>query len=173
MDKAELRKKYRKIRSGVKNDTVAQVLLESEIYKSAKTVMTYISAKGEPDTSALLKSEKQLLVPVTFMEQGIIKPCVFYGCDSLVKGAYGIYRPVEITVYNKKHIDLIIVPGICFNKKGYRVGYGGGYYDKFLAEYSGVTAGFCFEQCLTDCDFQAEFDKKVDYIITEERIIKV
>ncbi len=172
MDKQLLRKKYREIRNSVTNDTVAQRLLGWDIFKASKTVMTYISAKGEADTYPVLQSEKQLYVPVTFKSEGIIRPCEFYGVEKLKTGEYGILEPEPVSVYNGR-LDLVIVPAICFNKKGYRVGYGGGYYDKFLQNKNGITAGFCFEECLTDQDFQQEFDKKVDYIITQERIIKI
>jgi len=172
MDKVELRKKYRKIRNSVTNDTVAQRFLNWDVFKNAGTVMTYISTKGEADTYPVLQSKKQLYVPVTFKSEGIIKPCAFYGIDKLEKGEYGILEPVPVNIYDG-NIDLIVVPAICFNQKGYRVGYGGGYYDKFLQHQNGITAGFCFEECLTDESFQQEFDKKVDYIITQERIIKI
>ena len=171
MDKGKLRQKYREIRNSVTNDTVAKTLLEWDLFKNAKTVMTYISAKGEADTYPILQSGKQLYVPVTFKQEGIIKACEFKGTDKLVKGEYGIMEPDTINVYDGG-FDLIIVPAICYNKKGYRVGYGGGYYDKFLHTKKGVTAGFCFEECLIDENFQAQFDRKVDYIITQERIIK-
>ena len=172
MDKLSLREKYRPIRQSITGN-IAKNLLNWDIFKKAKTVFTYISTKGEPDTYQILNSGKDILVPVTFKDEGIIKPCMFYGADNLTVGTYGILEPKEITVFDKEKIDLVIVPGICFNKKGYRVGYGGGYYDKFLSDYKGVTVGLCYEACITDEEFQQEFDRNVDYIITEERIIKV
>lgn len=60
-----------------------------------------------------------------------------------------------------------IVPGICFNQKGYRIGYGKGFYDRFLAKHPIPTIGLCFRECLTDEDFQDELDMPVDKIITE------
>lgn len=172
MDKKDLREKYRQIRQNTIAD-VAKNLLNFEVFKKAKTVFTYISTKGEPDTYPVLNCGKKILVPVTFKDQGVIKPCVYYGQENLVAGAYGILEPTEKTVFDKEKIDIVIVPAICFNQKGYRVGYGGGYYDKFLSDYNGIKIGLCYENCITDMDFQKEFDIKVDFIVTEERIIEI
>ena len=172
MDKALLREKYRDIRKNINAD-VSKNLLNWDVFKNAKTVFTYVSTKNEPDTQKILNSGKDILIPVTFKDMGIIKPCVYYGQENLIKGTYGIYEPKTITVFEKENIDLVIIPGLCFNEKGYRVGYGGGYYDKFLSDYTGIKIGLCYEQCITKYDFQKDYDVKVDYIITEERIIKV
>lgn len=171
MDKADLRRKYKEIRKTVSDDGVAHRVVEWDIFKSAKTVMTYISINGEADTYEILHSGKKIIVPVTDKEKNTILPCVYGG--TLKKGAYGIYEPENINIVDKNDIDLVLLPGVCYNKKGYRVGYGGGYYDRFLIGYSGITAGLCFEQCLVDVDFGQCHDIPVQYVITQERIIKI
>ena len=70
-------------------------------------------------------------------------------------------------------LDCIVMPGICFNELGYRMGYGKACYDKALKGYNKMLIGVCYDNCITDEDFQEEHDLKVDYIFTEKRIIKV
>lgn len=70
-------------------------------------------------------------------------------------------------------LDVVICPGICFNKKGYRLGYGAACYDKILANFKGKIIGVCFEDCLIDYDFQEEHDLRVDYIVTEKRLYSI
>lgn len=171
MDKQALRQKYKEIRKNVEKDGIAQNFMRSHIFQNANTVMTYINIGSEPDTSAILQSKKTVLVPVTFKEQGIIKPCVYRG--KTVKGAYGISEPEQFTEFPADKINIVIVPGLCFCTNGARLGYGGGYYDKFLCGYNGTIVGFCYEECLTDLDFSQPHDIRVHYIFTQERTIKI
>lgn len=168
MDKSLLREKFKEIRKNDKNtDKPFLTLKNSEIYKSAKVIMCYSSILNEPEIP-LYNIEKTVLLPITYKDQGVIKPAKL---SDLTIGAYGIYEPKTREIY-KGEIDLIIVPAICYNKKGYRVGYGKGYYDRFLRDKNAQTVGLCYESCITDIDFQDEFDIKVDYIATENAIYK-
>lgn len=172
MDKRALRQKYKEIRKNVNNDGIAERFISLPLFLAAKSVMTYISINNEPDTSPiLLHSEKTVLVPVTYKESGIIKACVYGG--ETVGGAYGIPQPKELKLYPAEKIDVVTVPGICYCTNGARLGYGGGYYDRFLRGFRGIKVGFCYEECLTAEDFSEEHDIFVDYIITQERIIKI
>ena len=73
----------------------------------------------------------------------------------------------------KNNIDLIIVPALCCDKNGYRLGYGGGYYDRFLKDYKGIKVVCLPKQLIFDTIYHEVHDIKMDYIITESRIIKV
>ena len=66
--------------------------------------------------------------------------------------------------------SLCFVPAICFDKKGYRLGYGKGYYDRFLEHFDGISVGVCFEGCVTEALPRGEHDKKVNYLITDDKI---
>ena len=81
----------------------------------------------------------------------------------LVKNTFGIYEPIEGELFDSDSFDLIIIPLLCVNKEGYRIGYGKGYYDRFLSKYSGLKVGLALEDPI---DFEAEnHDVKLDRCI--------
>ena len=169
MNKTQLREKYKKIRN-LETDTKKPfaTLEQWQIFKDAKVIMGYQSINNEPYVPCEI-SGKTVVLPVTDVKKGIITPHTF---TSLKKGTYNIDEPTGGEQYRGK-IDLIIVPGVCFNKKGYRVGYGKGYYDRFLKGKDSITVGLCYESLLTEEEFQCEFDIKVNYIATEKALYKV
>ena len=68
---------------------------------------------------------------------------------------------------------LCLVPGLCFDGKGYRLGYGKGYYDRFLAKFRGATLGLCYNDFLQDCLPVGDYDLPVQQIATEDRVFAV
>ena len=169
MDKNKLREKYKKIRSSETSTHLPFLNLEkSQVFKDANVIMGYQSINNEPYVPADI-SGKTVVLPVTDITMGVITPYTF---KSLKKGEYNIDEPAGGEQYLGK-IDLIIVPGICFNKRGYRVGYGKGFYDKFLKGTKAVKVGLCYESLITDENFEQEFDINVDYIATEKALYKV
>lgn len=70
-------------------------------------------------------------------------------------------------------IDAYLIPGIAFNDKGYRLGYGKGYYDKLLANYKGIKIGVCENKCIIKDTFEEAHDIKMDFLVTEDKIIKL
>lgn len=70
-------------------------------------------------------------------------------------------------------LDVIICPGICFNKLGYRLGYGAACYDKILSDFEGIVIGVCFDDCIIEDLFQEEHDIRVDYIVSEKRVYRI
>ena len=95
--------------------------------------------------------------------------------SELKKGMYGIYEPdrdrCEKAVFSNK--SLCIVPGVAFGRNGERLGFGKGYYDRFLESFNGITVGLSFEECLSDSIPMEEHDKKIDYLITDKKIYKI
>ena len=88
---------------------------------------------------------------------------------------YGIYEPDREKCDKAVFTDrtLCIVPGVAFGKKGERLGFGKGYYDRFLEAFTGKTVGMSFEECLTDEIPMEKHDRKMDYLITDEKIYKI
>jgi len=173
MTKAEIRKKTLKKRKNVtnrdkKNEKILNALTSQDFYKNAKTVMTYISFGDEVDTHALIKKmlgEKCVCAPKCITKTEM-EARSFSDFSDLSAGAYGILEPNGKVVTD---FDLIIVPGVAFNKDLHRIGYGAGYYDRFLSENKAVTVGLFYE--VQKCDFlKDEYDYPLDYIITEEKI---
>ena len=87
--------------------------------------------------------------------------------EHLKKNKYGIYEPVSNLAVEKTDIDLIIVPLVGFNDQNFRLGYGGGYYDRYLAQYSGKKIGIAFQLQRTEELIPETFDVPLDMIITE------
>ncbi len=152
-----------------KSDAIFHNIISSELIKNADTVMCYMSAFGEPSTSLfierLTKSGKRIVLPVTDPESGMITPSYFTG--ELGRGAFGIREPLPCMVADIADIDVIIVPGIAFDRRGGRIGFGKGCYDRLLCNFGGVIIGVCYDFQLIDEIPRGEHDIDMDLIITE------
>lgn len=127
-----------------------QYLLEQLIalpaYKVAQVIATYLAFPHEYDTSLLinqaLKDGKRLVVPKTYKQGRMI--FVDYDPDNLVATSFGLMEPASDLAVEKSEIDLIHVPGVVFNAEGYRIGYGAGYYDRYLSDFEGMTVSMVY-----------------------------
>lgn len=159
---------------------MAQALTMKE-YLQAETVMTYLDFRNEVQTGALaehsLAAGKRVVIPVTDIKRHLLLPSRLtnYPGD-LQPGHWGILepkpdclRPVEPT-----EIDLIFVPGVAFDLNGYRLGYGGGYYDRFLTRTGphAVFVGLAFEMQVRQQVYPEAHDVPVHYLITEKRLLR-
>ena len=116
--------------------------LEHPFYQEAKIIATYLSFPHEFQTQELieqaLKDGKKVLIPKTYPKGRM--NFVVYDPQQLVKTSFGLLEPQgDLEVVDASQIDLIHVPGLVFTTKGYRIGYGGGYYDRYLKHFSGHT----------------------------------
>ena len=184
-NKSDQRRYLKKLRGSIpcglrkkKSADISRRLLNSDEYRSANTIMIYMSFGTEVETDTvfdtILRDKKRLVVPLCNTENRTMKGCYIPGKSCLETGNYGIYEPKrtlvlsgEICTADKRDIDLIIVPGLGFDKDGYRIGYGMGYYDRYLDGFDGRTVGLCFKECMLEHIFSDEFDKKIDRIITD------
>jgi 5-formyltetrahydrofolate cyclo-ligase len=118
-----------------KSKLVKEKLFRDKVFKKAKVVLFFISFGGEINTQDMIKevrkSGKIVAVPVC-KRNGIIRPSVLLEKARLMRGLYGISEPAIKRFVNLEDLDLVIVPGIAFDKKGNRLGRGKGYYDRFL-----------------------------------------
>ncbi|MFP3418391.1 MAG: 5-formyltetrahydrofolate cyclo-ligase [Bacillota bacterium] len=124
-------------------------LFQLTAWKQAKTIALTMSRGKEVPTRPLIdkawEEGKTVCVPTCFPET---KEMTFYEYTPQTKMTsryFGLSEPDPETsaAVHKKAIDLVIVPGVCFDQQGYRIGYGGGYFDRFLADYHGVTLALC------------------------------
>jgi len=116
--------------------------LKHPFYQEAKTIATYLSFPHEFQTQELieqaLKDGKKVLIPKTYPKGRM--DFVVYDPQQLVKTSFGLLEPQgDLEVVDASQIDLIHVPGLAFTTEGYRIGYGGGYYDRYLEHFSGHT----------------------------------
>jgi len=118
-----------------KSQIIKKALFRTSVFKKAKIVMFYMSFGGEVDTSDMIKEAKILgktvVVPVRGKNR-MIRPCILKDKGKLLKGPYGILEPAVKKPSSLKSLNLVIVPGLAFDKKGNRLGRGKGYYDRFL-----------------------------------------
>ena len=171
MTKAELRKKYLNVRDKIqnrdlKNKLILDFLLGLEEVKKASLILTYVSFDSEVDTIEFIKEmlkEKSVAVPKIEGDQ--MKFYLISSLDELKMGTFNILEPTTNQRVTDFSNSICVVPGVCFNSSGYRIGYGKGYYDKFLANYPGYTIGLCYQECLIEDSFQEERDIKVKQIV--------
>ena len=108
-------------------------LFNLEQYKKSKTIMFFVSFNTEVHTHDMIKTAlKSKTVVVPKVSHNEIEQSLIIDFDNLIAGKFGILEPIEIMKIAYKNIDLVLVPGIVFDKEGHRIGYGFGYYDKFL-----------------------------------------
>jgi len=144
-------------------------------YKEAEVIFTFISFGSEVDTLRLisdaLKEGKVVAVPWIKKEKKLMEAKVIRNLEDMHPGIYGILEPSpEAESLDPQSIDLIITPGVAFDNKGGRIGYGGGYYDKFLAEANSSVPKIALSyelQRVEDIPLEP-FDIKVTALITEE-----
>lgn len=187
--KNELRQHYLEKRSKIPfekinkwSKKINERFLSLKDLETAQKIMSYISMRKEVNTYPLLKTLIEngfkLYLPYTLKKEGTLGTAQINNLDlDLQAGVFGVQEPKR-ELRNKKvpgDLDIIIVPGAVFNKAGYRIGYGGGYYDKFLAEHAqgALKVAFAYEEFIID-DFPVEdHDIAVDMIITQTDIITI
>ena len=172
--KEELRRKAFKERSNItlksyrtKNEKLIHHLKSYLIQRNIKTVGVFYPLKKEVDLLSL-KSDFSLYFPkVTGFE------LVFLANTGVfVEDAFNTFIPSSKITLNKE-LDAYLVPGLLYSKKGYRIGYGKGYYDTYLAKVKGLKIGVCFEQFLKEILPIENHDQAVNTIITESQVIEV
>lgn len=180
--KKELREFYKEKRRSLTQKEQKDLLIlnnfkQSSLYLSCKSLFVYVSGKIEVDTRRLigcaLKSGKKVACPVCDTNECTIK---FYYINSLSElkcGAYGIEEP-DISLCAEATADketVVIVPGLSFDLNGYRLGFGKGYYDRFISSNTEPTyVGLCYSDCICKALPNNEYDKKVSAFVTEEKI---
>ena len=171
MIKSELRKKYLEIRDNIpnrdiKNKRIFDEVVADEIVRSSPLILTYVSFNNEVDTIKLiehfLKSKK---VAVPKLENNQMNFYFINSLGDLEAGTYNILEPTTKTRVEEFLNSTCIVPGICFSHDGHRIGYGGGYYDRFLNDYPGYTIGLTYSECLDDTIIHEDHDVSVKRII--------
>ena len=134
-------------------------------YASATTVMAFVGVKGEPDTDSLfarLAADGKTLVLPRMVDRAI-QPALLG--DGLVAAGFGLLEPAG-EVVDPTSIDLILVPGLAYTADGFRLGYGGGNYDRFLPQTRAATVGVCFTEQLVDAVPLEPHDLAVKTVVT-------
>ena len=152
----------------VMDQALTERFLNHPFYQEAKTIATYLSFPHEFQTQELieqaLKDGKKVLIPKTYAKGRM--DFVVYHPQQLVKTSFGLLEPQgDLEVVDASQIDLIHVPGLAFTREGYRIGYGGGYYDRYLEHFAGQTMSTIYP-----CQVQ-EFNSEDHDIAVQEVLI--
>lgn len=184
MKKEEMRKVFKRIRvdikdKEVKSNIVCDKIIKSEFYNKSKVIGLYSSILGEVDTLRLIEESLKdgKIVGLPKVRGKELKFYRISKIEDLIFGEdFGIKEPKENieNLIDKNNMDLIIVPGVCFDEVKNRIGFGKGYYDRYLFDAKNVVkVGICFdEQVLRDSNIPVDrYDVKMDMIITNKKII--
>ncbi len=187
-DKAAFRKNALKMRSSLFSSAAEKEQADRQIsehftalpvLKDIRTVLCYVSYRAETDTAGIIEkllSDNYTVAVPRCRAHGQMDFFRIRSLSELKPSSLGIPEPEfreenRVTVFTD---TLCVVPGTAFDRKGNRTGYGGGYYDRFLAaEKNIITAGLCYHSLLFDEVPSEPHDECVDYIITEKGIIKI
>jgi 5-formyltetrahydrofolate cyclo-ligase len=158
-----------------KSAKITKKLLGLSAFKTAKRIMVYLALPGEvqtmPFVRVVLRLGKEVYAPVVDRSRKTIGAApVCRSLKNLKKGAFGILEPT-VRGYSKKRLpkfDMILVPGVGFDRTGRRIGRGGGYYDRFLnKEKNALKIGTAFSEQLANRIPAGAKDAKVDFVITD------
>lgn len=184
LTKIELRQIYKDKRKSIddkqfRDNAIIENLLKSEMFIDARTVYCYVSVDNEISTDAIINTAlnlgKTVAVPYCVDNNGFMEFYRINSISDLKSGSFGIREP-DISICDKcseYENALCIVPALCFDKAGNRIGYGKGYYDRFLEKFTSVSIGLCYNDNVLDFIPANDYDMQVDYIITEKGIIDI
>lgn len=181
--KKELRLEYKRIRANCApalkqslDQKLTERFLQLEAYKNCRTLFSYVSSPIECDTYAILKQAfadgKRVAVPKVMPNSPELSFFYIRSLDDLKPGWYNIMEPDPKVCELAEDVSdgLCLVPGLGFDMEGYRLGFGKGFYDRFLNRFGGVTAGICYSKCTRLTLPRGSFDRPIDILITEKLI---
>lgn len=188
LDKENIRRKILKQRgrmtqeeASILSEKIIEKLKKIPVYKTSKTIMLYLSFGNEVDSTKIIedcfKDGKRVVMPYCRKSDMSITPTEIKDIEmDLSENDMGYKQPKKdsLSPVDPSEIDLIIVPGIAFDRKGYRVGFGAGYYDRFLGKlnFELPTIGLAYDFQIIDSFIKMEdYDIPVDYVMTDQRII--
>lgn len=160
------------------DDRITQKLLAISEYAEATTVLTYVSISSEVSTrmfiECALRDGKTVAVP-RCLPGHCLEFVVITSLDQLIAAPFGLLEPSkELPALAEKQMDasICIVPALLVDTKGYRLGYGAGFYDRFLSSYSGKKICLAYQQNLSrEMLSHTAFDVAVDIVITESEVL--
>lgn len=176
-DKAALRQEIRRRESALRPEArlesdalLRRNFLNHPQVARAETILLFAGMGLEVDTRPLLEQlegqGKRICLPRCL--PGHAMEARRYDSARLVRHRYGMLEPnLSCPVVDKAQIDLILVPGLCFDRRCFRLGRGGGFYDRYLADFQGVTLSLCRQVLLCEAVPVEPWDRPVDAVLTE------
>ncbi len=180
MTKLELRRHFITLRQALSAEWVAassaalcERLAAWPVLHQVHTVLAYLAFRHEPDLKPLfdMLEQVQWVLPRIEGQRLRLHP---YDPAHLVRHRFGMLEPAaDLPLVDPAAIDLALVPGVSFDRQGVRLGFGGGYYDRFLPTTPAVRVGVCFDCCLIDALPRDPHDQRMDWVATEAQILRI
>lgn len=175
MNKDVLRKKLITKRNSIKERNIKDLEIYSKIIELIdKDILIYYSKKNEVNTIPIMEFAFHFGYRV-YIPKCINNTMEFYeitNINDVEKGSYNIMEPISTIKPNDINNTICIIPGLGFDNSFNRIGYGGGYYDKFLSNYKGIKIGICYDELLIDNIPTEKTDIKMDIIVTNKKVLK-
>ena len=178
MDKSQLRGQFCTLRECIPNEKVNEAsmalcrrLASWPVLREARTVLTYLAFKNEIDLRFLfdLFPDKHWIVPRIENQRLILHP---YDPARLIRHRFGMLEPAaDLPVVDPPTLDLVLVPGVAFDRQGRRLGFGGGFYDRFLITTPALRVGVTYDECLAEEIPCGAHDQWMDWVATPSELI--
>ena len=172
-----VRKQCRRIRNDLEipfrlqaSREICSRISDWQVFQRAQVVLTYMPIKAEVDLRALLENHPQKTWVLPRILEGSRHNMSFhiYDAHQLVRHSFGMEEPSKsLPIVSPKEIELALVPGLAYDRHGGRLGYGGGYFDRFLNEFPGVSLGVVYAALLLESLPHGEYDVPVKWVMTE------
>ena len=173
MDKSQLRRQFRSLREAL---TPQEVVLASaavcrqlatwSVLHEAQHVLSYLAFRNEPDLGSLVELLPSIRWAVPRID-GTRLALHIFDPDRLVRHRFGMLEPApDLPTVEPSALDVALVPGVAFDRRGVRLGFGGGFYDRFLPTTAAARVGIALDCCVTDALPYEEHDQTVDWVVT-------
>lgn len=179
--KIEIRSKHKKLRNNmdpeqksVLDKALTQNFITNPHYLDSDVIFAFISKDIEVDTRGIIEDAwakgKRVCVPRCNTEEKLMDYYYINSYDDLLTGAYGLQEPDISKCQKVEDLSkgICIVPGLVYDREGYRLGFGKGYYDRFLINFQGITIGVCYSRCVEPSLPRGYYDRPIDFVITEK-----
>ena len=179
--KTELRQKYRSLRQSMppeikaqRDEAIAAQVRRLWQYQRNSILLVYVSTPIEVDTFRIidqaLKDGKRVAVPRCVPDTRNMEFYYIDSVDELSHGMFGVLEPAVCPekLYSERDGGLCLVPAFSYDWRGYRLGYGKGYYDRFLSRFEGNIIGICYSDCVQRSLPHGRYDRPVELLVTEK-----
>lgn len=179
--KTELRQKYRSLRQAMtpeiqkkRDEAIARQVYRLWQYKQNEVLLTYVSTTIEVDTHRIIRQAladgKRVAVPRCVPDTRNMEFYYIHSIEELQPGAFGVLEPIPNPeqLYHERDGGLCLVPAFSYDWSGYRLGYGKGYYDRFLSRFEGNMVGLCYSDCVQRTLPHGRYDRPVELLVTEK-----
>jgi len=185
MDKDKLRRQIRQVTRQMtdqmkyeKSKSACQRLIETPEFQNANVIMAYLALPNEIDTAQFIlyawQHRKNIAVPKVSWQQRHMIPVQIHSLDTgMVTEPSGLRNPVSGLPVPIEDIDMVVTPGLAFDRNGNRLGRGGSYYDRFFEHKTlkAIKCGLAFDEQITESIDISQHDRPVDMLITDKEVI--